>query len=186
MDQRELVMLCSICKDPLLAQQTIRTCEVCEFRFHADCWNENGGCGTPGCANLPTIQRKQNIEGATYYGATTKACPACGETIKVNEINCVYCREQFHTIEPITSDELKEKLTWRPPQIEQNKGALTVFLCSLLGFTAPFNLLFGGIWYWHNGKVLRDASPVHNLLAVTGLLISALYFFIILLGILSY
>ena len=41
-------MKCLICKNPILPEEEIKTCEKCKYDFHLECWNENGGCGTPG------------------------------------------------------------------------------------------------------------------------------------------
>lgn len=141
-------MNCPICRDPLLPDEAIKTCEECEYDFHRECWDVTGGCGTRGCPNLPD------------------------------------CKEQFETIEPITLEARKDSLTRHPQQIKERKGALIIFICGLLGITAPLNLLFGGLWYQKNQKKLCGASPIHNLLAILGLSISGFYSLLILLGIL--
>jgi hypothetical protein len=41
--------------------------------------------------------------------------------------------------------------------------------------TAPLNLLAGGIWYMKNRTRLRETSPLHHLLALVGLMVSALF-----------
>ncbi len=113
-----------------------------------DCWNENGGCGTPGCPNLPKVTRKHDERAVedSYWGVTTKVCPACGETIKVSELVCPFCNENFETMAPLTAADVKERYIRRPPpEVPQKKGALIVFICGLLGCVAPFNLIFGGI-----------------------------------------
>lgn len=181
-------MKCLICKNPILPEEEIKTCEKCKYDFHLECWNENGGCGTPGCLKLPKKVKEhvQEFEGTTYWGATTKPCPACGETINVDELVCPFCKERFETIAPISAEDMKRSYTRRQPEVKEKKGAIIIFICSLIGITAPFNLLFGGIWYKQKRKILKEASPMHNLLAIVGLLISVVYSVLILLGILLF
>jgi len=173
-------MKCSICKNPVLPSEVPKICDNCNCTFHRECWNENRGCGTPGCSNLPKRTKNEN-EGwqeETYWGATTKICPMCGETIKINDLVCPYCQEHFETISPITAGELRNNLAKVPQPIKGKSGAVVIFICGLLGFPAPFNLLFGGIWYSQNRSRLLEASPLHNLLAIIGLSVSAFYLII--------
>ncbi len=170
-------MRCSICRDPILPDEETRTCEECAHTFHLECWDQNGGCGTPGCSNLPkkVDDRGENLLQATYWGAATKKCPMCRETIDVNALVCPFCKERFDTAAPIDSREMRDRLIKRPEKVKENKGAIVVFICGLLGCIAPFNLIFGGIWYGRNRRILREASPMHNLLAILGLIISSFY-----------
>ena len=176
---------CAICQTVLLPDEVIKTCDKCKTEYHLECWNENGGCGTYGCELAPVIEKghDQNPE-YTQWGTETKICPMCGETIKISEMICPFCKEQFDTISPISTQEVKERLTKRPRKIEETKGAIKVFIFGLLGVTAPFNLVFGGIWYKENRAKLREASPTHNLLAIVGLAVSVFYSILILVGIL--
>lgn len=170
-------MNCAICKGPILTDDKIKKCDNCQNEFHLECWNENGGCGIPGCSNVPTVRKK--------IGETTKICPACGEKINLDATICPFCNERFDTIAPITSAELKGRYTESKPKPPERKGAIAVLIFGLLGITAPFNLLIGGIWYSQNKKILKEESPLLNILAVVGLSVSVFYSVIILIGIFS-
>ena len=141
-------MICSICKSPITSNEETIKCGNCQNEFHLDCWNENGGCGIPGCSNVPTIKKK--------LGETTKVCPACGEKINLDVLTCPFCNESFETIAPLTSDELKGKYSPKRSVPKQAKGAIWVLIFGLIGITAPFNLIFGGIWYSQNKKILKE------------------------------
>jgi len=177
---------CAICQTSLLPNEAIKICDRCKAEYHVECWNENGGCGTYGCEMAPMKDKGQSEQAVEdiYWGAKTKVCPMCGETIKISELSCPYCKSNFDTVAPISTQEVKDKLTKKPRKIEENKGAIKVFIFGLLGITAPLNLIFGGIWYKANRWKLREASPIHNLLAIIGLSVSVFYSILILVGIL--
>src|SRR4030042_5310324 len=109
-------MNCSICKSPISPDEEITKCENCKNDFHLECWSENGGCGTPGCVNLPNVVKSQ--------AAATKTCPACSETIDLGEVVCPFCNERFTTIAPISAEELKNSFTQPKPVIKERKGAI--------------------------------------------------------------
>jgi hypothetical protein len=162
-----------------------KTCDKCSSKFHLECWQENGGCATYGCKNAPEPVKEpvDQSDNKSYWGARTKTCPICGEIIEVYSEKCPYCGEVFEDVQPLSAAEYKEKLTRRPALNEKARGALTIFIVGLLGITAPFNLIFGGNWYKKNKEELKEKSPMHNILAVMGLTVSAIYTFLFFLGI---
>lgn len=170
-------MNCLICRSPIQPEEDLTQCDHCSNEFHLECWNENGGCGTTGCPNVPTVKKQ--------LGTSTKVCPACGEKIRLDDLVCPYCNERFDTIAPVTVDELKNRYTKERPVINERKGAIAVLIFGLLGITAPFDLIFGGIWYYQNRKILKETSPLHNILSVVGLSVSVFYSIMILVGILA-
>ncbi len=180
-------MKCLICKSPIQQAEPAKTCEKCLNVFHQECWDDNVGCGTPGCSELPKTERKSGEPWVqSYWGATSKTCPACKEMISVGLLACPYCQQSFDSEAPLTTDELKDRLTGsttnaepRPPQI---RGAVTIFVAGILGFLAPVNIIWGSIWYRRNRKALKAASAAHNLLAVIGLVFSGLYLILVLIG----
>ena len=177
---------CPICQILISPDDQIKICEKCKSSFHIECWNENNGCATYGCENAPKLNKKDSlqVQEHTFWGAETKICPMCGEKIKVNELRCPYCNEAFGTAQPIRSEDIKDQLALGSKLIKGSKGAILVFICGLLGITAPFNLVFGGIWYINNKRILKKESPLHNLLAIVGLSISVVYSLFILFALL--
>jgi len=179
-------MKCLICKNPIEPGEILETCGKCANPFHRECWTENGGCGTPGCPNLPKADKHgEELWAQSYWGATTKICPACKETIGMGEFACPHCKQRFDSMSPETPLELKERIAGPAGSARQTpemKGALIVFICGLLGCLAPFNLIIGGIWYKKARPILKDASPVHGLLAFLGLIFSAFYLVLMTIG----
>jgi hypothetical protein len=99
----------------------------------------------------------------------------CGETIEVSELRCPNCHELFTSAEPLTPEEIKAKLSVPEQSSTCSTGAIIICIYGLLGVTAPLNLLAGGIWYMKNRTRLRETSPLHHLLALVGLMVSALF-----------
>lgn len=179
--------MCSICQTSIEEGDAITVCNSCQCQFHSECWQDNGGCAMPGCKNAPISLKKAGELPweRTFWGATNKICPSCGETIKVGELICPFCNESFDSVEPIRQEEFKDRLIGRTAEVPEKKIAVIIFICGLLGITAPFNLFLGGTWYFQKRKILHESSPLYNLLAVSGLLISIFYciiFFLILIS----
>jgi hypothetical protein len=174
-------MRCAICRDDVAGDQPLKRCEACAGAFHLECWKDNGGCATTGCSNAPKKDDAQIEAGLqeTYWGATTKACPACAETINVNERVCPKCNEHFATDRPMSFEEYKAGFARPQVPSDLEQGALIMFISGIVGVTAPVSLLLGGLWYRAHKDALRELSPLHHLLAVCGLVISALYCVII-------
>jgi hypothetical protein len=106
--------------------------------------------------------------------------------IPIATLMCPLCKQGFDTESPLTSQELKDTLageTENRPEAPGKKGAIIVFIGGLTGILAPVNLPIGGIWYARNRRALKELSPTHNLLAIVGLVFSALYLLLGLIGI---
>ena len=168
--------ICAICQISILDDDTVKRCEGCNAEFHEECWNENGGCATYGCQYVPQTVKDDEEQEQTYWGAEIKKCPMCGETIPANVLQCPYCREEFDGIEPTSRDHLRNRLLGRISSRTPGSGtAILIFILGLIGCVAPFNLILGGIWYKKNRAKLKESSPTHNLLAIVGLSVSAVY-----------
>lgn len=179
-------MKCSICQGQLYGNQLNKKCQECNNEFHRDCWEENGGCGTPGCKNLPKITTKNDLHYAqnSFWGAEKKLCPVCGEKIDVSEFTCPFCKENFDTNEPISQSAYKgEKLIGLGQEKMPIGGAITVFILGLIGCTAPLNLIFGYMWFYNKKDRLREEAPIGYFLAIAGLVISGIYLALIVLWI---
>lgn len=176
---------CAICQIGLEPGHAITVCPGCKSEYHQGCWQENRGCATYGCPNAPPALKREGILPGeqAYWGATTKTCPACGETIGVGELVCPFCRERFESPTPLTPEDMQRHAGGhRPLATEGRTGALLLFILSLFGCTAPFILLVGGIWYAQNGRKLREGSPLHRILALVGLGIAGFYCLIFIVG----
>lgn len=172
-------MKCSICQGIISDSEEQTTCNLCMNSYHTECWNENKGCGTPGCPNLPKIQTKseQHFFENSYWGISEKTCPACGERINVGLYKCPYCKEDFDTNAPIDRLEFKSsRLSKRNEGMPVTaKIAIAVFLGGIIGCLAPFNLVIGGIWFIMNRKTIKEESGYGYILSIIGLVFSLLF-----------
>jgi len=169
---------CGICQTMISDEQRTKTCDYCGTTFHMGCWAAIGGCGTQGCDAAPEFKKQPPAE-ETHWGAATKTCPMCRETIRVSETRCPYCKESFGTAAPLTTEDLRSRAA--PVQPVSGTGpAIAIFVLGLLGCPAPLNLIIGGAWYLRNRARLREVAPTRNLLAIVGLAASAVYTLIML------
>jgi uncharacterized Zn finger protein (UPF0148 family) len=65
--------LCPYCRFPLKYHETMVVCPACKVAHHADCWNENRGCTTYGCAYSPEAHPPQP---AAQPGPAPASAPA--------------------------------------------------------------------------------------------------------------
>lgn len=72
--------VCSICQDSIQFGEAVQICGECDLPFHAECWAENGGCGTYGCSASPDDMSGPS-EGSSQQQSTGRpAASAPGET----------------------------------------------------------------------------------------------------------
>lgn len=48
--------ICAVCQWPIERQEKAHVCEACHSHYHLDCWKENHGCATYGCAKVNALQ----------------------------------------------------------------------------------------------------------------------------------
>jgi len=180
-------MICSICKSSIIQDETIKRCESCNYDFHFECWTENDGCGTPGCVNLPKKieQATEVMNDTSPWEAETKICPLCAERIAINSYQCPYCQEHFNTTAPLTADDIKNQHNHnQESEFPEKKWAIVIFISGLLGITAPFNLIIGGIWFYGIRQKLLAESPALYFLTLIGLIFSIIYLILFIIGLL--
>src|SRR5512138_2081358 len=88
--------LCAICQSSLEPPSELTRCPECQSAYHADCWQENGGCAIYGCAQVPATEGRAALEiPAAYWGQEEKPCPACGRQILAAAVRCRHCGATF-------------------------------------------------------------------------------------------
>ena len=93
--------LCAICQSPLGNESELVSCPECQAPYHAECWQENGGCAVYGCSQVPPTEHRQNIEiPVSYWGREKKPCPVCGTEILAAALRCRNCGTTFESALP--------------------------------------------------------------------------------------
>jgi DNA-directed RNA polymerase subunit RPC12/RpoP len=168
--------MCSICLSAVAAGETLVACDQCELPFHEECWNENGGCATYGCARAPrTVKAAGGAAPATSAWGDVKKCPACGREIRSIAVKCRFCGASFGGVDPITPEEYRAQRASRAAVARAQAIALSLFVASLLGCTAPATLAASLAWVLMNRKMLRSMAGGHFVIAIASIAISAAY-----------
>lgn len=53
--------ICSICQTEVAPHEQAHRCSKCELPYHRECWQENLGCATYGCANVNALKQGPEI-----------------------------------------------------------------------------------------------------------------------------
>lgn len=139
---------CAICQSPVAAGEPTTTCPACGAVYHAECWQENGGCAVYGCAQVPAVEQRRSIEiPVSYWGQENKPCPACGREILAAAVRCRHCGTTFASARPEDAAEFTQRtaLEQRLPRVRQL--VVWQFVLSVLPCTAPIGGVWSLIWY---------------------------------------
>src|SRR5262249_46392637 len=101
---------CPICQTAIDEGAVVLTCPEGGQAHHRDCWAEGGGGATYGCKQAPALTKEETPAPARSAWGDTKACPACGETIKSIAVKCRYCGTTFDTVDPLTAADLRRRV----------------------------------------------------------------------------
>ena len=86
--------VCPACGRLIAAEDDIRICASCGTKHHVLCWDENGGCGEPGCEGKEYIKKKtEDVRCVVCNAALSESarfCHVCGEPKTENRI-CSRC-----------------------------------------------------------------------------------------------
>jgi hypothetical protein len=72
---------CSTCHSPIAAGESFVSCPDCAMHYHAECWQENFGCSTYGCAKVNCLKPDETpalpaAASASHESSTELAPPA--------------------------------------------------------------------------------------------------------------
>jgi hypothetical protein len=177
--------LCSVCQTSIAAGEAAILCPSCRSPYHQECWQEVGGCATYGCEQMPE-QSKSEAEAGAHQEAwgDVKQCPRCHKEIMAAAVKCRFCKASFPSSVPMSQ---AEYLAWSRQQKEltpTRNTAISLFVFSLFGLTAPLVLAFGCPWVIKYRKNLRRVGGVHEVLAYAGVGLSLAFALIFLMIIL--
>jgi hypothetical protein len=161
---------CAICLSPIGAAEATTVCPACQAVYHAECWEENGGCAVYGCAQVPAVEKRQGMEiPVSYWGQENKNCPSCGKEILAAAVRCRHCGAVFQSARPQEAAEFQQRTerAQRLPGIRRTVVALFVF--SALPCLAPMGAVWGLIWYPAHREDLRALPSLYGAVAKIGL-----------------
>jgi hypothetical protein len=139
---------CAICLSPIGAEEAKTACPECRTEYHAECWQENGGCAVYGCSKAPVVEHRQAIEiPLSYWGRENKPCPACGREILAAAVRCRHCGATFSSARPEETSEFQQRaaLEQRLPAVRRK--LLCLFVICLVPCLAPVGGVWGLVWY---------------------------------------
>jgi hypothetical protein len=181
-DQRTIAAcpycLCAIQPGATEPKDLPYACPGCQYRYHAGCYQELGGCAIDGCSRM--VEVKKAVIPVTHWGATTKTCPMCAESIPVESLECPICRAVFTEARPLSREDFLPKFE-DPLLAEIRSRSKWLLVFSLIGCTSPFALIFGGLWYRNNEAEIARAGSSTRALVLISLLICVLY--VVMLGV---
>jgi hypothetical protein len=91
---------CPYCQTYLDPGEQVVYCPACRIPHHAECWEENAGCCTFGCAAAPlrtttprTVARPpvRGTSRTSNLGTLRRRCPSCGGLLVRGAVRCAHC-----------------------------------------------------------------------------------------------
>ena len=157
-----------------IEEEEPRSCESCGAPYHADCWDENGGCGAYGCEKAPAVEPRGAAEiPAGRWGTEHRPCSGCGADILAEAIRCRHCGKTFREDELIEGKEGEELRRRRKVEPRLRKIATVLLLAALLPPIAPAVLIVTAIFRARSAEDLRKGPPMARVLAGLALVASA-------------
>jgi hypothetical protein len=98
---------CSYCLSPLAAEDARAECPECHGNYHVECWEDNGGCATFGCASSAGVAAASGrqapaaqIVGGDQAGGVALAvahfCDQCGVRTQPTDTTCASCGSNLY------------------------------------------------------------------------------------------
>jgi ubiquitin-protein ligase len=162
--------VCSICQSPVQAQEPTSNCPACQTRYHADCWQENGGCAVYGCTEVPKVEQRRAIEiPMAYWGQEEKPCPGCGRKILAAAVRCRHCGATFASARPEDASEFRDRTVLESRIPAMKRSVVWIFVFSTVPCFAPIGAIWGLIWFLTHRRSLGALPGVYVALSKIGL-----------------
>lgn len=162
--------ICAICLSPIAPGDAKTICPACNAEYHADCWQENGGCAVYGCPEVPAVESRSAIEiPVSYWGQENKNCPKCGREILAAAVRCRHCGATFESARPQDAEEFQQRneLSERLPAAKRT--VVWLFIFNVLTCLAPIGAVWGLIWYPSHREEIRALPAIYGALCKIGL-----------------
>ena len=163
---------CAICMTPVGEAEAAIECPACHAKYHAECWQENGGCAVYGCTQVPKVEARQSIEiPVSYWGQEKKPCPSCGREILAAALRCRHCGAMFESARPQGQEEFRQR-TERDQQLPAaRRFVLWIFILSITPCLAPAGVIWGLVWNSSHRDEIDALPSVYPALSKIGLVI---------------
>ena len=161
---------CAICQSPIQVIEPRSECPTCKAEYHADCWQENGGCAVYGCAEVPKVEQRRAIEiPVSYWGQENKPCPRCNREILAAAVRCRHGGATFSSARPEDAGEFQDRTAMQERLPGMKRTIVCVFVLSVLPCLAPIGAIWGLIWFLSNRRRLGALPAVYPALCKIGL-----------------
>jgi hypothetical protein len=162
--------VCAICLTSIAAADTKTACPECHAEYHADCWQENGGCAVYGCPQVPAVEKRQALEiPISYWGQENKQCPKCQQVILAAAVRCRHCGATFDSARPQEAEEFRQRTEQAERLPSTRRTVVWLFVFSVLPCLAPIGAIWGAVWYPTHREDLRALPTLYGALCKIGL-----------------
>jgi len=164
--------VCAICQTPIQSGEARYACPACQAGYHADCWQENGGCAVYGCAQVPQVEQRRTIEiPISYWGQENKPCPRCNREILAAAMRCRFCGATFSSARPEDAAEFQDRAALQARVPGMKRAVVWIFILSVVPCCAPIGAIWGLIWFAANRRALGALPAMYSALSKLGLAI---------------
>jgi len=154
--------LCAICQTPLIDGDNVVACPSCHAPYHAECWQENGGCAVYGCEQVPQVGMRSGMEiPASFWGRENKPCPACGAEILAAAVRCRHCGATFSSAQPEDAEAFRKRSEQGQTVPALRRQVIWIFIFCVVLLTAPIAAFFALAWRNSHREEIKALPALH-------------------------
>lgn len=155
--------VCAICQTAIQPEETRAACPECTAQYHAECWQENGGCAVYGCAQVPVTEPRDALEiSASYWGQENKPCPSCSREILAAARRCRYCGATFSSSQPENTTTYHERTDLSQRQPALRRAVIWIFVLCVVPCVALIGTVVGLVWYGINREAVKSLPTLYT------------------------
>ena len=164
--------VCAICQSPFAEGEEAVACPACHAPYHAECWEENGGCGVYGCEHVPKVAMRGGMEVPTsYWGRENKPCPVCGSEILAAAVRCRHCGATFASAQPEDAEAFRRRAQLQIGAPAVRRRAIWTFIFCVLPITAPVAAVVALLWWTSSREQIKALPGLYSSLARLALIV---------------